>query len=644
MQLACADDLWDEFQKVARETLAEEVRELGLELRQDVQQELRRWLSVPVVANTLPSLDARHRDAELVPASSPILVKEPWHAMMPPKAAHNKAPPADESPVLNIQDVYPDELRKAGRGLTTIREEAKYKQTHHEVKPSSATMPGRMPKETGKVCNPAEAAPKIETRKAWSSDKEAHADSLNSKDHELSKTTSADDDTQGRRNSWVRSSAHFRTGQRITTQSGIGVWDHYKHGDMGLSEALRRWLHSEYFDYVMGFFLMANAIAIGVQVDHMAGQSSDHIPTSFRIVDGGFCLVFVGELFARMLMYGTAFFKGKAWQWNVFDGVVVSFQVIDEISKLFLAGTKVQKTVDSLGVLRMLRLARIIRLIRMVRLVPELKSMVLLISASMHAFLWTVALLLILIYCVAVYYTELSTEICIKNKVGQASQEVLRKNFGSVGTAILSLFQAISGGDDWRNFVDDFKGLGRGSHFINTFVFAVYIAFATLVMLNLVTGVFVEGAQRLIQEEKDGELIRSVRKLFNLTDVDLSGEISFDEFEIQMDDKRMEDFLCCVDLQYAEAKSLFKLLDADRSGQIDVAEFVQGCMRLRGPARSVDLSAFKYDFDETTLHWGKSFSELDEKIELIGDSVRKMERALTGVTDRQEMPLDGILV
>ncbi|CAJ1390782.1 unnamed protein product, partial [Effrenium voratum] len=44
-------------------------------------------------------------------------------------------------------------------------------------------------------------------------------------------------------------------------------------------------------------------------------------------------------------------------------------------------------------------------------------------------------------------------------------------------------------------------------------VFSMYIAFATLVMLNLVTGVFVEGAQRIAREEKEQELIKSVQKL-----------------------------------------------------------------------------------------------------------------------------------
>jgi len=258
---------------------------------------------------------------------------------------------------------------------------------------------------------------------------------------------------------------------------------------------------------------------------------------------------------------------------------------------MFLVGTSVQKAIDSIGIIRLLRLARIIRLIRLVRLVPELKSMVYLISASMHAFMWTVALLFILIYCMAVYYTELASDIVKKSEFGEIEQDNVKRNFGSIVTSILSLWQAISGGDDWRNFVDSFHEFDPARRFINIIVFSVYIAFAGLVMLNLVTGVFVEGAQRLIQEEQDAELVRHVRKLFNLTDVDSSGEITIDEFESQLEQPKFADFLRNVELQNLEGSSLFQLLDTDRSGQIDVDEFVQGCMRLRGPARSVDLNA-----------------------------------------------------
>jgi len=378
---------------------------------------------------------------------------------------------------------------------------------------------------------------------------------------------------------------------------------------------------SEYFDYMMGFMLILNAASIGFQVDYLAKNDVAQHPTSFRIIDGLFCIVFVSELLLRVVVLRLQMFTGSDKMWNIFDCVVVSFQVIDEAAKLFLTGTKIQETIDNMGVLRMLRLARILRLVRMVRLLPQLKSMVYLIAASMGAFLWTCALMGILIYCVAVYYTELCTDI-VKNPDyewrGEEGKVALAMYFGSMGSSFLSLFQAISGGDDWRNFIDPLQGLGSTSMMLmgsSIVMFAVYIAFATLVMLNLVTGVFVEGAQRMIQEEKDSEIVRSVRKLFNITDVDLSGDITYEEFVGQLDNKAMTDILKCLELQRPDARKLFNLLDVDRSGEVDVAEFVQGCIRLRGPSRSSDLCALKYDFDSFCFHLEERFLLLEEVVQ-----------------------------
>jgi hypothetical protein len=91
-------------------------------------------------------------------------------------------------------------------------------------------------------------------------------------------------------------------------------------------------------------------------------------------------------------------------------------------------------------------------------------------------------------------------------------------------------------------------------------------------------------------------LVAQLRRLFKLTDVDNSQELSWDEFTEQLHSRQMVEYFKAVDLSMTEAESLFRLLDTDNSGCIDIEEFVRGCLRLRGPARSVDLSAFVHAF------------------------------------------------
>merc|ERR1711920_831552 len=102
----------------------------------------------------------------------------------------------------------------------------------------------------------------------------------------------------------------------------------------------------------------------------------------------------------------------------------------------------------------------------------------------MYSFFWTLVLLLGLMYCFAVYFTELSTEM-VRSHQGRDLSKISER-WGSIGQAVISLFQAITGGDDWINFVLVFKDASESTYVTCLLFFSFYIAFATLVMLNLV--------------------------------------------------------------------------------------------------------------------------------------------------------------
>merc|ERR1712228_849165 len=53
---------------------------------------------------------------------------------------------------------------------------------------------------------------------------------------------------------------------------------------------------------------------------------------------------------------------------------------------------------------------------------------------------------------------------------------------------------------------------------------------------------------------------------------------------------QMQEFFKAIDVDQSEAKGLFHLLDLDNSGSVSAEEFINGCLRLRGPAKSLDLA------------------------------------------------------
>merc|ERR1719188_2844711 len=120
-------------------------------------------------------------------------------------------------------------------------------------------------------------------------------------------------------------------------------------------------------------------------------------------------------------------------------------------------------------------------------------------------------------------------------------------------------------------------------------------------MLNLVTGVFVDGAQRIVREDRDKELLRLAAKLFAAADQDGSADISADEFEQIRDSDLMSNFCQVNNIAIDEIDMLFHLLcpgsagefEDEDGGSVSVTQFVRGCKMLQGEARAADIQTVK---------------------------------------------------
>mmetsp|Transcript_35940 Transcript_35940/g.71552 ORF Transcript_35940/g.71552 Transcript_35940/m.71552 type:complete len:162 (-) Transcript_35940:53-538(-) len=84
-------------------------------------------------------------------------------------------------------------------------------------------------------------------------------------------------------------------------------------------------------------------------------------------------------------------------------------------------------------------------------------------------------------------------------------------------------------------------------------------------------------------------MVNHVRNVFMETDADNNGQVTWKEFELALEHQEMKEVFRAVDMDPSEAKNLFKLLDVHHSGSISVNDFISGCNRLRGPAKSLDL-------------------------------------------------------
>ena len=81
--------------------------------------------------------------------------------------------------------------------------------------------------------------------------------------------------------------------------------------------------------------------------------------------------------------------------------------------------------------------------------------------------------------------------------------------------------------------------------------------------------------------------------LFKKMDGSGFGQITINEFESLYDDEDMKAFLDSIEISASDAWTLFASLDQDGNGLIGINEFTEGCLKLHGPARSVDLYALR---------------------------------------------------
>merc|ERR1711971_157349 len=211
----------------------------------------------------------------------------------------------------------------------------------------------------------------------------------------------------------------------------------------------------------------------------------------------------------------------------------------------------------------------------------------------MKSLCWTIVLLLMIMYAIGVYLTQLASDHLIElTKTADAeawnAAGELRDYFGSLGDAVFSLYQSITGGINWKDLATPL--MDQISPWMSVFVSA-YVAFCVLALMNIVTGVFVESALQTAKSDKENFMLNLVQELFDKVDSDGSGEVTWDEFRQYLKEPEMIMYFEAFDLDIDEAEDLFQLLDLDESGSIGFEEFANGCFRLRGPAKSMDLAA-----------------------------------------------------
>merc|ERR1712217_936525 len=80
----------------------------------------------------------------------------------------------------------------------------------------------------------------------------------------------------------------------------------------------------------------------------------------------------------------------------------------------------------------------------------------------------------------------------------------------------------------------------------------------------------------------------------------------------------VRDYMRHLNIDIGKAWDIFRLLDEDSSGSLTAKEFIGGCLKLRGPAKTTDIAAVHKDLRELKKSLAKFAGNVHESFVKLG--------------------------
>eukprot|EP00930_Biecheleria_cincta_P050129 TRINITY_DN35303_c0_g1_i1.p1 TRINITY_DN35303_c0_g1~~TRINITY_DN35303_c0_g1_i1.p1 ORF type:complete len:589 (-),score=97.29 TRINITY_DN35303_c0_g1_i1:43-1809(-) len=351
---------------------------------------------------------------------------------------------------------------------------------------------------------------------------------------------------------------------------------------------------SGFFDGICALLILTNSLLVGVEVEVQDPGNAAFFQLSGYVFVAWFSL----ELVLRIAARGWKFFAGSDKNWNVFDCLCVLCSYFELLVDLAMAGES-----SFLLLLRTLRIIRIARIIRVVKFLSQLRMMVYTMLGALKMLGWACTVLGGIMYMFCVCFTEAAkTELASSrwdDRPVEAGQ--LHAYFGTLLFSWLTLFESITGGLSWR----DALLLLQHVHAMYAALFLFYICITVFTILNIITGFCCDYAIQNAVTDRDDAIKAQIRNkekwkkqfvtMFSTMDEDNSGEITGEELEVMLNDEEFQAYMSHLNIAVDDIMDIFEVFDKDSSGSVSVDEFVTGCLRVKGSAKTLDVMRVKND-------------------------------------------------
>eukprot|EP00434_Breviolum_minutum_P032125 symbB.v1.2.028412.t1/scaffold2968.1/size66330/2 len=440
----------------------------------------------------------------------------------------------------------------------------------------------------------------------------------------------------------------FKRGNSASLASAASEQE--KEIELNSPSAVANWImRSPVFIYGIMFVILFNLVSLGIEVDIAAKVGQNDVPKYFDYMNLIVVIIFLMELAVNVTANGLyKFLCGGDWLWNFFDVVIVALSALETgISFTASSGTGTSQVSPShLRFMRPIRLARALRGVRVMRLfryVGALRTLLLSIMSSIASLFWTIVLLVLLFYSFGVLLTQLVSDYCRDraiaatldlNAAPDCSDLAYGRYWTSVGEAMLTLFMSISGGIDWDDALVPLQTVSP----IAVTAMLLYIVITVFTVVNVVTGVFCNTAIESAAADKDIAVMKQMRKhaaqvqvlrnVFREIDEKSNKSISMEDLQEAMLAHKLSSFFESMGIATQDVMTLFQIIDSDGSGSIDVDEFVTGCMRLHGPAKSLDVAKMGFENEITKV----AIKDVEETLQVMKEQLSTLLKTQKGPT------------
>jgi len=371
------------------------------------------------------------------------------------------------------------------------------------------------------------------------------------------------------------------------------------------------------FEPVIGVFILANAICLGIAIDVELRKGST---LGLDILEHVFLMVFTVEFSLIIFVDGFTCLQNG---WNMFDflvilgGILSQWVLVPIMSAQGLEGHFIVQIPQQLLIFRMLRLLRVLRLLRLLKLCKPLYKLSIGILEAMHAMHWVLVFTAIILYaCGILYRSVVGCGILLSGHHDDA-----RELFSSVPQSMFHLFRLMN-------------GLTPSDPLLSSLslrlLYAFFLVISNWAVLSILTAVVCDNmiVSTLSHEQEEKQenlkLDKAQRKdrlkdIFSRLDKDQNGYLSECEFYALMANIDLADELHkASSLTFRDLHDLFNFLSVqgtDGKWRINCSDFIE---KLQCEGKDVS--------ERTLFRVEKQFKLLEQVVDRKFEQVRKCSK------------------